>query len=166
MGGLLQKGAKKLLVGVLGVVAALVWMSRPGQGGEEYTELDRMPAVAFGGGAGTLSLRFEVNRPAMLRATFSQYDEDEDEEAGTYVTEELDPGSYARSVDVGPDTYVYFELGIPDATVGATIDWTVFLDGEEIVRESERLDEPLKANYAFFVQFEADYVEQIREWME
>lgn len=166
MGDFLQKGAKKLIVGALGLIAALVWMSRPGQGGEEYAELDRMPAVAFGGGAGTLSLSFEINQPAVLKATFSQYDENDDEETSTYVAEELGPGSYARSVDVGADTYVYVELGVPDAIVGATIDWTVFLDGQPILQENERLDEALEDNYAFFVQFEADDVDQIREWME
>lgn len=96
----------------------------------------------------------------------SEYDEAAEEEPSTYVEEEFGPGSYARSVDVGPDTYVYFEPGIPDATVGASIDWTVLLDGEEVVRESDRLDDPLRPNHAFFVQFEADNVEQIREWME
>ena len=68
-------------------------------------------------------------------------------------------------MDVSDDTYVYFELGIPDATVGATIEWALMLDGEKVMQDDLELDEPLEDGHVFFVQFEADSVGDIRDWL-
>jgi len=165
MGNLLQWGAKKLIFGAFSVVAALVWMSFSGGAGD-LEELDRVPAVAFGGGAGELTVDVKVSEPASFFASFSQYDESDDTEEAKYVEEQLGAGQHLRTVDIGPNTYVYFEIGIEDPPVGASIEWTVYLDGEEVLRETERLDQPLEDGYAFFVQLEADGVEQLRDWVE
>ena len=166
MGKLLAMGAKKLVLGVGGIVVALVWMSVTGGSDGVYEELDRVPEVAFGGGAGTLSIEVEVSQEAQLKTSFSQWDEETEDETAVYASETVFPGTFVRSVDVAPDTYVYFEVGVPEATVGATLAWTVYLDGEEIWRESERLEEALEDGYAFFVQLEADSIEQLRSWGE
>ena len=145
MGNLLEWGAKKLIFGVLSVVGALVWMSFTGSDGD-YEELDRIPAVAFGGGAGELTVDVKVSEPAHMHASFSQYDESDDSEEAQFVQEDLAASHHLRSVDVGPDTYVYFEIGIDDPAVGASIEWTIYLDGDEVafrmvyIREAHALD--------------------------
>ena len=87
---------------------------------------------------------------------------------GTGVTDERGRRGGRRwlTTNISPNTYLYFELGVPDATVGAKLDWVVKLDGREVYRESEKLMEPLESGYAFFMQFEADNVAQVQSWME
>lgn len=154
---------KKLIFGVLSVAAGLAWISFGGGATGDYEELDRMPARVFGGGAGTLSLEIETSQPAELSASFHQYDESDGSQSDTYVSEEMAIGRHTRKVAVAPDTYIYVEVEIPDASVGATLSWTVLLDGFEIFREDDRLDEPLDGD-AFFLQFEAEDIREIRSW--
>ena len=165
MGKLLELGAKKVAGAVGGVVLALVWMSFGGGGGE-YQELDRVPTRAFGGGAGEVTVDIRVSEPAYLHASFSRWDASDDTDESTYASEELDPGQHLRSVDIGAGTYLYFEVGMENPPVGATIEWTVYLDGEEIHRESDRLEEPLEDGYGFFIQLEADSIDDLRRWTE
>lgn len=165
MGKLLGWGAKKLAFGAGSVVLALVWMSMGGGGGGEYEELDRVPSAVFGGGAGEMTVDVKVSEPARLDASFGKWDES-DEWLEKWAQESLDAGQHLRVVDVGPDTYFYFEVAIDEPSPGASIEWTVYLDGAEIWRESERLDQSLEEGYAFFVQFEADSVEDLRSWLE
>ena len=162
MGNLLAFGAKKLTMGALGLVAALVWMTLTGGGGGAE-ELDRFPASVTGGGAGLLSIELSTNQPAELHAAFEQWDE-EDEGEAVGVTESLEAGTHLRRVDVGRETYVYVEVGIPEATVGARLSWTVSLDGVELWSEDDVLEEPLRDGYAFFLQLEADSMEELRSW--
>ena len=164
MGDLLAWGAKKIALSALGLIGALVWWSMGGGGDYQYEQLERMPAAVFDGGAGTLSIEVKTSQPAELHASFSQWDEADEDESALAVDEALSAGLHTRSVDVAPDTYVYFEVGVPEAEVGATLEWTVFLDGQEILSERERLDEPLRDGWAFFVQLEADRIEEIRSW--
>lgn len=163
MGDWLQRAGVKLITSVVGVAIALAWFSFSGGGGD-YKELKRLPETVFDGGSGELTFEFKTNQPADLWATFERYsDDDSDEEIA--VRREFTPGRYERTVDVGPDTYVYFELKIEEPKVGAEIDWKVYLDGKEVMRESLELDEPLEDGYAFFVQFEADSIEDLRDWL-
>lgn len=166
MGDLLAFGAKKLFLGLGGLALALGWMTISGGGDGDYQTVDKLPAAVFEGGGGVIMLEVETNQPAVLKASFSQWDEEGDSESDLYVEQNVHPGPFVRTVDVSPDTYVYFEIGVPDATVGATLSWRVSIDGEEVWREEDRLAEPLEDGYAFFVQFEADDVDQIREWVE
>jgi hypothetical protein len=80
------------------------------------------------------------------------------------VDQRVEPGSHVRSVEVPDDAYVYFELGIPEPTPGARIDWKVSFDDRRVYSENIELDEPLRDGYAFFVQFEADSAADIRDW--
>ena len=135
-----------------------------GYSSDEQT-VDKVPEVVFDGGAGTIGVTFDVNQPSRLVASFSQYDEMGDRERSVSAVEKIAPGSHTKTIDVSPGTYVYLELGVPDASVGATANWVVTLDGREVYRESDRLGEPLRDGYAFFLQFEADDVDQIRSWV-
>jgi len=129
-------------------------------GAEPVSEL---PAVVFSGGGGTLTLRMETTQPARFNATFEER-EGVGEGRRLLVLQDLPVGSHERTVEVSPATYLYFELGVPDATPGARLEWTVLLDGRVVVQEDDRLDEPLASGLAFFLRFEADDVKQVREW--
>lgn len=164
---MVQRFLKKLGYSAAGVVIALIWFSLTGgASGENLEHVDRTPEVAMGGGAGVLDIEFEINQPAVLKTTFSRWDEATDEEHGIDAAESFEPGKHRRVIDVGPDLYLYVELGVPDATVGAELKWTIRLDGVPVTTEAERLTEPLGRNYAFFLQLETDGVEEIRDWLE
>ena len=161
------RGIRKLVGAAIGTAVALFWFSlSDASEGDSLDRLTQTPAVALGGGAGTLDIEFEINQPAVLRTTFSRYDEATDEETGIDAAEEFAPGSHRRLIDVGPELYLYVELGVPEAQVGAEMKWTVRLDGAVVTSESERLTEPLGPNYAFFLQLEADGVEELRAWQQ
>lgn len=153
------------LFGAAAIVAgiSLSWGCTVSSG--DRATVGKVPEVVFGGGAGELSIQMEMNQPSRLKATFSKYDEEGYDERAIEVVEDLKPGSYTRTVELSPETYVYFELGVPEASVGAEAEWVVTLDDQEVYRESDRLTEPLKSGYAFFLQFEADDVDQIRSWI-
>jgi len=157
---------KKLILAALGLVLALVWMANARDDRGDYEDVGRLPAVVFGGGAGTLSVEVSTNQPGELRATFAQWDDDEENETGTRVSEPLSVGMHTHTVDVGADTYLYVEIEIPKPTVGATLSWTVSLDGEKLFDDERRLDEPLQDGYAFSLQLEADDIEELRSQAE
>ena len=148
------------------LLAALVSVSIGCNGSSgDRASVEQLPDVVFDGGGGKLSLELEVNQPAVLKASFAQYDDEGESQREIDVVEEIRPGTLTRRVDVSPGTYVYFELGVHDASVGAELNWVVRLDGQEVQRESDRLSEPLESGYAFFLQFEADDVKQVSSWI-
>jgi hypothetical protein len=169
MGGLLgtlfKNAVSKLVFTALGVAIFIGYVSLTGGGGGDgYTEVKELPPVVFDGGGGILELEINLNEPGELHASFSQYDEEGDQEAGLHVRRELDAGSHHFRVDVADDTYGYFEASIPEPDVGAELEWTIKLDGQYLTREEMKLDEPLDPRYAFFVQLEFDQISQLAEW--
>jgi len=153
---------KLFFVGVI-VAVTLTWLACSGS--QERGDTGRIPDVVFGGGGGVLEIRLEVNQPSHLVASFEQYDDESDDGQIIEAGEDIAPGAHTRTVSVSPDTYVYFELGVPDATVGAEVKWVVKLNGQEILSENDHLTEPLRSGYAFFLQFEADSLDEMRAWM-
>ncbi|MDH3284650.1 MAG: hypothetical protein OEQ13_07910 [Acidobacteriota bacterium] len=161
----LQSLGMKAMLGAAGVAAMLGWWTLTGSGDGSIQRMDELPAVVLDGGAGVLSLDFEVSQPAVLEASFSRWQDDMEDEEGISVEKEYDAGSYREIVELPRDAFVHVEIGIPEATPGAKIAWSVDYDGHELMAEDLELDEPLKGGYAFFVQFEADGVEEIRDSM-
>jgi len=149
----------------VGIALFIAWMQiRGGGGGGGGEELSSMPATVFEGGGGRLAVELTTSQPAELRFSFEQWDDAEADSRMISGNEALAPGSYTRGVDVSPDTYIYLELGVPDATPGAEVSWNVSVDGRRVLSESDRLDEPLASGYAFFLQVEADDIAQMRSW--
>ncbi|MDH3224063.1 MAG: hypothetical protein OEO23_10145, partial [Gemmatimonadota bacterium] len=68
------------------------------------------------------------------------------------------------SVEIPDDVYIYLELGIPDAEVGALFEWSVAVDGRQVWYEKDQLDQPLGPGYAFFGQVEAEDLADLRAW--
>ena len=153
--------ARKILLALpLGLVAC----GGAGGGGGGDWDLDHLPPVVLGGGGGTVGLNISVNQPARLIASFGLYSEEGDEEDGVNAAVALEPGSTVLNVEVPADAYIYLELGIPEAQVGATFEWTVSVDGQQVWREKDRLDEALQPGYAFFGQVEAEDLADLKAW--
>ena len=157
--------AKKVIGMLVGLGLFIAWMQIRGPGDTgDFQEMASIPLTAFEGGAGMIDVRFTTNQPAELIATFEKFDEASGKSSTVTGREPFPPGSYDRSVDVSPETYVYWELNIPEAQVGAQLSWVVTLDGRTVVNESMRLEDPLEAGYAFFLQIEADDIAEMRSW--
>ena len=157
---------KKLILAALGLVLALVWMANARDDRGDYEDVGRLPAVVFGGGGGTLSVEVNTSQPAVLRATFARWDDAEENETGTKVSEPLPAGTLSRGVDIAADTYIFLEIEVEKPQVGATLSWTVSLDGEKLFDDERRLDEPLEGGRAFSLQLEADDIDELRSQAE
>jgi hypothetical protein len=153
--------ANKLIVALLGIGAFVLW-ARFSADAESLVETSSLPAVVLGGGGGSVEIRFTTNQPADLVFAFERYDEDSEDGSGMGGWESFDPGTHVRTVEVSPETYIYLELGVPEATPGAELSWSVLVDGTEIVGESDRLEQELRSGTAFFFQVEADDIAELR----
>lgn len=152
------------LIGLgVGVVLFVLWTRLSGPDGA-LDEAEAVPSRVFDGGGGTMEVRFTTNQPADLVFAFEQYDEATEETRSAGGRERFDPGTHSRTIDVSPATYIYLELGVPEATPGAELSWTIAVDGRDVLRESDRLDAPLASGYAFFLQAEAEDIAGMRAW--
>jgi hypothetical protein len=163
MGGWLQRWLGRAVMGVLGLALWAGWVMVSDGGVTDVQERSQLPPVVFGGGGGTFELAVEVEQPSRLVASFERWNE-EDESELLSSTQTLAPGEHHFRVDVPEATYGYFEVGVPEAQVGAQIRWSLSLDGALLERKEIELDEPLAPNHGFFVQFEFDEVESLRHY--
>ena len=166
MNDLLEKLGMKVLGTVGGVLLALAFWSMTGSGDAAAERLAELPPVVLGGGGGTVSIELTLDEPGRLEAVFERYDaEGFDVLEAIEVDQELASGVHNLRVELPDDVSVYLEARIPDAKVGARIEWTVSIDGETATSQSYQLDEapPPDYDYALAVMFEIDSLEAFRE---
>lgn len=164
MGDWLKRMAGKAVMTVLGLVLWIGWMTLRGDGDStEVQKLAELPPIVFEGGGGTFEIDVEVDQAAQLTASFERWN-GEDASELVSSSQPLAPGEHHFSVDVPEATYGYFEIGVPEAEVGAEITWTLRLDGEVLQEEEVELEQPLDPDHAFFVNFEFDEIEELREY--
>lgn len=163
MDGWLQRVLVRASMGFLGLALWAGWVMVSDGGVTEVQELSELPNMVFDGGGGTFELTVDVEQPSQLVASFERWHE-QDESELLSSTQTLAPGEHHFSVEVPEATYGYFEVGVPEAEVGAQIAWSLSLDGALLEEEKVELDEPLAPNHAFFVQFEFDEVESLRQY--
>ena len=164
MGEMLQRMVGKAVMGAIGLALWMGYYTFIDTSDYEYTEVATLPSVVFEGGGGTLDIDLSINQPGQLTTSFEQWNEAGDDEQSLGSHQPLEPGEHHFSVDVAEATYGYFEVGLPNATVGGKIRWEVRLDGETLTTEEIELEETLADNYAFFVQFEFDDLAQLRRY--
>jgi len=166
LGGVHGRLAKEKIgigLGILGLAGWLGYHSLVGDGGSS-SNIDKIPAKVFAGGAGELSLRVSMNQPGYLAASFGR---GEEEDESLHATQQLEAGDHYFKIDLPADlSYGYFELEIRDATIGAKLDWTAEFEGRVITTESEELDQPLGKNQAFFLQLEFSDLDELRSYAE
>ena len=162
MGDWLKRKAIGLVLGILGLAAWLGYHSLVGGNGDSSKELKEIPKTVFSGGAGDLTLAIQMNKPGYLLAEFSHGKEEKEK---IIAREELAEGDHYYKIDLPQDlSYGYFELEIPDATVGAQLSWKVDFESRELLNEHDVLDKPLEQNQAFFLQMEFGDLSELRSY--
>ena len=148
------KGSRIL---ILILCAGVLGCGGKDSGGKMVSEI---PARVLGGGGGMLRIELSLNQPGYLMTHF----EKTRSEKGS-AEKQLPAGNHSFRIDFPEKTYGYFEFEIPDAKVGANLTWSVYLDDVLVAQENETLQEPLKENDAFFLQFEFNDLDEVREYM-
>ena len=149
---LLKRGA----LAILGVVVCLVWWSIRG-GGSGGETVEGIPDRIWEGGAGTMTIDVETSSPARLNITCSRWLEG-DEEQSIECWEQIDAGTHSWTIDIPSSGGGYIDLTAEEPPVGARLSWTVRVNDEVVVEETQTLDQPLEPNYAFGLQvFMDDY---------
>ena len=149
---------KKIGVPALGFVAVLAYWTITGHHSAAVSGPTKMPAKFLNGGNGSLTIEADSTTPAIMRYTF--HGPLQDGKAKDEVTgyEDLEPGHYNWSTDIPAKTGVCLELEAKNPQPGAKLNWTVKLNGRELDTQSETMEQPLKANEAFFIQLIRDDV--------
>lgn len=126
-------------------------------GSSDGGELAKMPSKLWEGGS-LLTIRTKSNQPSVLKANFYR---SADGVSGSdsrriSVAQSIPPGEKSLLVSVPTNVGGYVELGVPNATPGATITCSLETGGKEIWTESYTLEQPLKANEAAFVNVDIE----------
>lgn len=145
--------ANKFVATIVGLVVFFAWAWADNLlFGPDVERLDRVPEVFYEGGGDVVALRFDLNRTSMLSAHVEKPGSDD----YTYVQEVFEAGGYDLTFEVPPGSYVYVQLEVPhaDATVGSSLDWTVWVNERRVAKQARVLKQHLDDGYGFFVQYE------------
>jgi len=146
--------AKKVGGAILGLAVMLAWWTLTG-GGNGRAPDSSIPAEVFGGGATQVTVEASANEPAeMITMLFEPADRPH--EKGAQAVEKFGPGPKSWTIRMPPGTGGYLELRSPAPKVGSHIEWVVKVNGREVARESQTLEEPLKEGYGFALMYEVD----------
>jgi hypothetical protein len=146
---------KKLLGTALGVAVMLGYWTFVGDSGSQSESMNRVPEKVWEGGAGTMQIEAESTGPAQMRVSFDERSESDDSKSmETY--EDVSAGFHTWTVDLPANAGGYVEFGAAKPKVGDKLSMKVLVNGKLAYEESSTLDEPLKPNYAFFVQAHFD----------
>jgi len=149
---MLEGIGNKVVATVVGFLRFIVWVEGKsllgcyGDGGEWS---DRIPEVVLDGGGQQVVMDVDLNAPGHVDLTVELPDE-----RSFSAREELDAGSFSIPFEVPPNAYWIAELQIDEPQVGDELSWVLKVDGKVEHRRSDRLEEPLKEGYGFFLQIE------------
>jgi hypothetical protein len=151
---------KRVLSSALGLALVLGWWTLRDKlfgGGSTPAVSDRVPAKLWEGGGTTLTISVESSDPAIVRADF----ESSDRNSGTTSRalnsqEKVAAGSHTWTIDVPAGVGGTLEFEAENPKPGSWLKWTVSSGNKVLMHESDTLNVTLKANEAFFVQYQAD----------
>jgi len=150
---------KKIGVSALGLVAVLAYWTFTGRNHPPTNSAPaKMPAKFLNGGAGTLSIEANSTTPATFRYTLHGPYVDGKAKDNIEGYEQLEAGLHSWTTEIAPNTGISIEWEARDPKPGAKLNWTVKLNGKELDTQEDTLQGELKANEAFFIQFERDDV--------
>lgn len=150
---------KKIGMSALGLIAVLAYWTITGDHSNKVTGPSKLPAKFLNGGNGALTIEADSSTPAVMRYTFHGPLKDGKAEEEVTGYEDLEAGHYSWSTEIAPKTGVYLELEAKNPQPGAKLNWTIKLNGQEIDTQNETMEQPLKANEAFFIQLIRDDVQ-------
>jgi hypothetical protein len=146
---------KKLGMSALGLVVVLAYWTITGRHNAPVNAgPTKMPIKFMSGGGGTLTIEADSSAPATMRYTLHGPLTDGSAKDKVEGYENVPAGHSSWATEIAPNTGVYLELEARDPKPGAKLNWTVKLNGKEIDSQNETLDGALKANEAFFIQYE------------
>jgi len=145
MNKLLIRGGLSLMCAAL----TLVWWTY-GRGKPPASQ-DHIPA-RVGTGGETLELDAESSSPATVSISFEDLRKALGEQRILNSSEKIPAGSKSWSIDVPSGVGGYIELDADEPRVGDTVTMRVHVNGRLVDTQTDKLDQPLQANEAFFVQ--------------
>ncbi|HEV8525036.1 MAG TPA: hypothetical protein VGQ71_11090 [Terriglobales bacterium] len=148
----MKKLATRAAISLLGMAITLGWWSLRGNSGSADHTLEKIPAAVWEGGGSRLTIEAEVSDPARINAAFHGPAPSGDERRYLEAWENISAGRHSWTIALPAGTGGVLDLGIPEPKIGSRISWTVTLNGQTIVQESDALEKPLEAGYAFGLQ--------------
>ncbi len=150
---------RKVLGAVAGVAICIaVWSIQDRLTGGGDSSSDSIPAVVWGGGAGTITVEVEASEPAIFAASFES-DRPIDSDHGLIESwQKIPAGKSSFDIDVPAGVSGTIEVRIDEPSVGADLKIVLRANGKWIAEDAQHLDKPLDDGYGFFAQIEvADY---------
>src|SRR5215472_7492053 len=145
---------KKLLIRggitLLGTAAILGWWTIQ-SGGSSVKSSDRIPAKV-GDGGNNLEISVECTSPATMRVDFEDLSKPLGSQMTLQSSEKMPVGRHSWSIDVASGLGGYIELEAENPKVGDGLKMQVKMNGDEVDRQSETLNQPLEGGTAFFDQ--------------
>jgi hypothetical protein len=145
---------RKLLVrgglSLLGVAITLAWWTY-GPKGKETPSENHIPSKVGSGGQ-MLEIDAESTSAATMRVSFDQLDKPAGEQQLLDSWEKIPAGTKSWSIDVPAGVGGYIELEADHPNVGDTVTMRVHVNGKLVDEQTDKLDQPLEPNTAFFVQ--------------
>jgi hypothetical protein len=155
---------KKIGVSALGLIAVLAYWTLTGHHNTSVSSGPvKMPAKFLSGGGGTLTIDANSTTPASFRYTLHGPLQEGTAKDKVEGYEELEAGAHSWTTEIAPNTGVYLEWEAKDPKPGAKLSWTVKLNGKELDTQEDTLQGELKANEAFFIQYEREDVTRTEE---
>jgi len=151
---MLQRLAIRAGIAILGVVVTLTWWTLTDKNRKQNgtSSSSKMPAKILGGGGQKVIIDVETNAPARLAFMGDLPRKANGDQVTEEDTEQFTPGHRTWAVELGPKTAGTFFLESINPQVGAQLGWKITVDGKQIADESQTLDKPLQAGYAFGLQ--------------
>lgn len=159
---LLENGgvmAKKLFSTVFGLVLVLGWWTLRDKiwgGPSTAAASDRIPAKVWEGG-NVISIDVESSDPALLRVLFEASTRNNGKAVRSLDTyEKVSAGAHSWTIDVPSAVGGDLEFEADHPKPGSHLKWTVRSGSRVLAQDDDTLKEPLQANEAFFLKFDAD----------
>ena len=146
---------KKVLTSAAGLVLVLAFWTVEGKifgSGSTTTTVEKIPSKVWEGGGTTLTIETDSSDPAILTAFFESTTKTNGTPVRSLDTyEKIAAGHHTFTVDVPDAVGGNLELKAQSPKPGSRLTWTVRAGDRVVKDETDTLNEPLRANEAFFV---------------
>jgi len=141
----------RAVYGILGMGIVLAWWTW-GPHHDVHTASQKTIPARFGPGGHQLEIDAETTTPATMQVSFEDLSKAVGQQIMLNSSEKISAGMRSWTVDVPAGIGGYIELDTDHPSPGDTITMRVHLDGHLVDEQSDKLDQPLPPNTAFFVQ--------------
>lgn len=151
--GIAMRLAIRAVIAVVGLGAVLLyWTFSGNHKSGSSTSASKIPAKILGGGGQRVIVDVDTNAPARLAFMGDLPRKPNGDQSTEEDTEQFTPGHHTWAVELGPKATGTFFLESINPQVGAQLSWKITVDGKQLADESQTLDKPLQAGYAFGLQ--------------